>query len=76
MIEIFNFCNYFIMLKTILNFNGVEVLTRNQQQIIFGGQTVAQCKNWAPAGANPAIYPNYPCAEIYEPVEPLEPFEP
>lgn len=58
------------MLKSILNFKGVEVLTRNQQLNIVGKQILPQCKNWAPIGANAANYPNYPCAEIYAPVEP------
>ena len=59
------------MLKTILNFSGVEVLTREQQLNIVGKQIVAQCAKWAPIGASAANYPNYPCAELDEPVVPL-----
>ncbi|KIA97414.1 MULTISPECIES: hypothetical protein [unclassified Flavobacterium] len=63
------------MLKTILNLNGVELLSKNQQKNIVGkGQrgsgNTPRCSdgNWAPPGANPAYYPNYPCADIAEPV--------
>ena len=62
------------MLKTILNFSGVEVLTRDQQLNIIGKQIVAQCAKWAPIGASSANYPNYLCAELDESVEPLGPF--
>lgn len=56
------------MLKTILNFKDVEVLSRNQQLNIVGKQIVALCKNWAPIGASAVNYPNYPCAELDEPM--------
>lgn len=62
------------MLKSILNFRGTEVLGKEEQKNIFGKGTrvypVCSDGNWAPPGANPANYPNYPCADIYEPVEP------
>ncbi|WP_264550908.1 hypothetical protein [Flavobacterium sp. N2038] len=63
------------MLKTILNFKGTEILSKEGQKYIFGRGTgvhpVCSDGNWAPVGANPANYPNYPCADIYEPVVPV-----
>ncbi|MCV9933908.1 hypothetical protein OIU80_16620 [Flavobacterium sp. LS1R47] len=58
------------MLKTILNLNGVELLSKNQQKNIIGKGyngpiSVPRCEknDWAPSGpgVNPADYPNYPC---------------
>jgi len=59
------------MLKSILNFKGVEVLNKNQMLSITGkgGTEVhAQCDSYAPENANPLDYPFYPCA-----TPPLEP---
>ncbi|WKL49052.1 hypothetical protein Q1W71_04525 [Flavobacterium pectinovorum] len=57
------------MLKSLINFRGVEVLGKEEQKNIIGkGPIKPQCKTWAPIGANAANYPNYPCAEIYAPV--------
>jgi hypothetical protein len=60
------------MLKSILNSRGVEVLSKEEQKNILGkGSPIhPACAdgNWAPEGANPANYPNFPCADIYEPV--------
>ncbi|KFF09597.1 hypothetical protein [Flavobacterium hydatis] len=76
------------MLKTILNLNGVELLSKNQQKNIVGkGQsgsgTAPRCSdgNWAPPGATKANYPNYPCADIPGKVvslcpDPLDDFAP
>lgn len=57
------------MLKSILNLNGVELLSKNQQKNIIGkGQNgpgihpVCADGDWAPPGATSATYPNYPCA--------------
>lgn len=53
------------MLKSLVNFKGVEVLGKEEQKNIIGkGPIQPQCKTWAPIGANAANYPNYPCAEI------------
>lgn len=56
------------MLKTILNLNGVELLSKNQQKNSIGKGyngpiPVPRCdkNDWAPVGANPSDYPNYPC---------------
>ncbi|MDN3672880.1 hypothetical protein QWY99_07425 [Flavobacterium branchiarum] len=56
------------MLKTILSLNGVELLSKNQQKNIIGKGSngpipIPRCdkNDWAPAGANPWEYPNYPC---------------
>ncbi|KFF09596.1 hypothetical protein B0A62_13435 [Flavobacterium hydatis] len=69
------------MLKTILNLNGVELLSKNQQKNIIGkGQNgpgqVGKCSdgNWAPAGATQATYPNYPCIDVEGPVPCLPTF--
>ncbi|WP_281233589.1 hypothetical protein [Flavobacterium gelatinilyticum] len=58
------------MLKSILNFRGIEVLSKEEQKYIMGRELHPVCSdgNWAPINANPAEYPNYPCADIYEPV--------
>jgi hypothetical protein len=59
------------MLRKILNLSGVEMLSLDQQKSILGkgknGQPVGGIcadNDWAPVGANPAIYPNYPCAHL------------
>jgi hypothetical protein len=53
-----------MILKTILNFSGVEVLSREEQINIIGKGDpiqVPRCDRYAPPGANPAEYPDYPC---------------
>jgi hypothetical protein len=55
------------MLKTILNLNGVELLSKEQKKNIVGKLgAVAKCSdgNWAPPGATQATYPNYPCINV------------
>ncbi|MEA9414831.1 hypothetical protein [Flavobacterium sp. PL02] len=58
------------MLKTILNLNGVELLSKDQQKNTIGKGyngpiSVPRCSDgdWAPSGpgVNPYDYPNYPC---------------
>ncbi|MFH6960035.1 hypothetical protein ACHRV1_21760 [Flavobacterium aquidurense] len=49
------------MLKTILNFSGVEVISKIQQKNILGGEVVARCERFAPSDVNPIHYPDYPC---------------
>lgn len=54
------------MLKALINFRGVEVLSKEEQKYIVGKGTIQpRCKTWAPIGANAVNYPNYPCDEIY-----------
>lgn len=53
------------MLKKILNFKGVEVLSKNQMLKINGkggAEVLPQCDSYAPSNANPLDYPFYPCA--------------
>jgi len=59
------------MLRRILNLSGVELLSQDQQKSIIGkgnntpsGSPICADGDWAPVGANPAIYPNYPCAHL------------
>lgn len=59
------------MLKALINFRGVEVLSKEEQKYIIGkgknntsGVGICADGDWAPVGANPAIYPNYPCAHL------------
>lgn len=54
------------MLKTILNFSGVKVLSREEQINILGkgdSYQVPTCDRYAPPGSNPIDYPHYPCAD-------------
>lgn len=67
MIEIETLNNQIIMLKTILNFKGVEVLSINEQKNVMGGAGTVICMiPWTPL-------PYYgPC--IMEPqIKPVEP---
>lgn len=53
-----------MILKTILNFSGVEVLSREEQINIIGkggGIEAPRCDRYAPPNSNPAEYPDYPC---------------
>ncbi|WP_073307621.1 hypothetical protein [Flavobacterium terrae] len=43
MIEKINYLNYLIMLKNILNLDGVQKLTNKEQKIISGGLRDDQC---------------------------------
>lgn len=55
------------MLKSILNLNGVELLSKNQLKNTTAGlRVVAECKVWAPPGASVTTYPNYPCAHTID----------
>ncbi|AYN04325.1 hypothetical protein [Flavobacterium sp. 140616W15] len=64
------------MLKSILNLNGVELLSKNQQKNIIGKgqngpviQPACAAGDWAPPGATSVTHPNYPCAHtIGEPI--------
>ena len=54
------------MLKTILNFSGVKMLSKEEQINIIGkgdSYQVPRCDRYAPPGSNPIDYPNYPCAD-------------
>lgn len=54
------------MLKTILNFSRVKMLSREEQINIIGkgdSYQVPRCDRYAPPGSNPIDYPNYPCAD-------------
>ncbi|TDW51507.1 hypothetical protein EV144_101182 [Flavobacterium sp. 270] len=50
------------MLKKILNFERIELLSREQLKTITGGDTQPRCIVFAPAGSSPSSYPFYPCA--------------
>ena len=53
------------MLKKILDFKGVKVLSKDQMLNITGKGDVEvhpQCDRYAPIDANPLDYPYYPCA--------------
>ncbi|KUJ62338.1 hypothetical protein AR687_07705 [Flavobacteriaceae bacterium CRH] len=71
------------MIKALINFRGIEVLGKEEQKSIIGkGKNtppqVGACADgdWAPIGANPANYPNYPCAHIIGEVPCLPTFLP
>lgn len=49
------------MLKTFLNFSGVDLLSSEELKNIKGFGEAPYCERWAPPGSNRAYYPNYPC---------------
>lgn len=52
------------MLKTILNFKGVEVLSKDQLLNFVGNgiEVHPACDHFAPPGSSISQYPYYPCA--------------
>ncbi|MFD1605152.1 hypothetical protein ACFSJW_01015 [Flavobacterium artemisiae] len=50
------------MLKKILNFEKIELLTTQQLKSIAGGNIQPRCVVFAPPLSSPSSYPFYPCA--------------